>query len=135
MRTHTKTFHIRLTEQENNRLTKNSEKCNLPKSTYIRHMINGIHPKEQPPPEYFKMIRILYEAANNLNHTIGYFSQMHKIDPTRFIQDLKQLMGIIHAIKDSVYYFGNVDDVNAALERGRLVAESEQSETGGELQI
>jgi len=90
-------------------------------------MINGVHPKEQPPPEYFKMMSVLYKAANNLNHTIGYFDQMHKIDPTRFIQDLKQLMAIIHAIRDTVYCFDNVDDVQAALERGRFVAECDKN--------
>ena len=46
MRTHTKTFHIRFTETEYERLCKYSKKAGLPKSTYIRHMINGCCPRE-----------------------------------------------------------------------------------------
>jgi len=57
MRTHIKTFHIRFTEIEYERLCKYSKRAGLRKSTYIRHMINGLSPKENPPADYFRMMK------------------------------------------------------------------------------
>ncbi len=56
MRTHTKTFDIRFTEKEYERLCKRAEKSGLPKTTYIRHMINGYAPKEQPPVSFYDFL-------------------------------------------------------------------------------
>jgi DNA invertase Pin-like site-specific DNA recombinase len=55
MRTHTKTFHIRFTEKEYERLCKHADKAGLPKTTYIRFMINGCCPREKPPQEFWAL--------------------------------------------------------------------------------
>lgn len=78
MRKHNKTFHIRFTEQEYEKLCNLSEKTGLPKSTCIRFMIAGQVPRERPSPDYYAMTRQLYRIGNLLNqiavraHTNGH---------------------------------------------------------------
>ena len=71
MRNHPITFHIRFTEQEYERLCKYSAKAGLPKSTYIRHMINGSQPREKPPVDYYEFMRKIYELGNSLDRLTG----------------------------------------------------------------
>ena len=67
MRTHTKTFHIRFTEKEYERLCKHAEKSGLPKTTYIRHMINGCSPGEHPDYAFWAFVKEIHYVGNNLN--------------------------------------------------------------------
>ena len=67
MRTHTKTFHIRFTEKEYQRLCEHSKKAGLPKSTYIRHMINGCSPQEYPAEMFRDFMEEIRRVGNNLN--------------------------------------------------------------------
>jgi len=70
MRTHTKTFHIRFTEIEYERLCKYSARAGLLKSTYISFMINGQSPKNNPPTDYYKMMKEPHRVGNNLNQLV-----------------------------------------------------------------
>ena len=82
MRTHTKTFHIRFTEKEYDRLCKYADKAGLPKTTYIRHMINGCRPKERPGIDYFNFMNGFYHLGNNLNqivHLAHKFGSLHAV--------------------------------------------------------
>lgn len=78
MRKHNKTFHIRFTESEYEKLCSLSEKTGLPKSTYIRFMIKGQVPRDRPSPDYYFMTKQLYRIGTLLNqiaaraHTTGY---------------------------------------------------------------
>lgn len=67
MRKHNKSFHIRLTQDEYDRLRKQSEKAGLPKSTYIRFMIKGQIPQDKIMPDYWQMKQELYRIGNNQN--------------------------------------------------------------------
>jgi len=98
----TKSLYIRLTKQEYDLLCKYSEKCGMPKSAYIRHMLNGTTPKEQPPDEYFTMIRELFTAAGNLNHLIGHFRRTYNFNPTRFFEDYKLFSETLYKIQETV---------------------------------
>ena len=57
MRTCNKTFHIRLTDKEYEKLCKLSKITGLTKSGYIRFMISGISPREKPSEDYFKYFK------------------------------------------------------------------------------
>jgi predicted DNA-binding protein len=78
MRKHNKTFHIRFTESEYEKLCSLSERTGLPKSTYIRFMIKGQVPRDRPSPDYYVMTKQLYRIGTLLNqiaarvHTTGY---------------------------------------------------------------
>ena len=124
MRTHTKTFHIRFTEIEYERLCKYSKRAGLPKSTYVRHMINGYAPKAHPPADYFKMMKEVHRVGNNLNQLIWVahrFGNMH----TKDIENIKrQFISVIEFITDELT---TPEDVNReeTLELGKLQAEKD----------
>ena len=127
MRTHTKTFHIRFTETEYERLCKYAEKAGLPKSTYIRHMINGCRPKEHPPMDFWEFKKALYASGNNLNqlvalaHRFGSFHEKKLEDMRKQFTDLILLISKRMIAPDPL-------DVPETLKRGRLLAEKEQEE-------
>ena len=58
---------VRLSDKELGQLEKNISRCGLTKSAYIRMAVCGYVPKEQPDPDYFKMMRELNAIENNLN--------------------------------------------------------------------
>lgn len=128
MRKHNKTFHIRLTEREYEKLCNLSEKAGLPKSTYIRFMIAGQVPKERPSPDYYEMMRQLYRIGNLLNqiaaraHTIGY------IDTKRLEETIKVFRQALLDIQEAVL-LPEVMDTKAILKRAKdLEALEEQTE-------
>lgn len=130
MRTHTKTFHIRLTEEEYERLCKYSERAGLPKSTYIRFMINGQSPKDHPPMDYFKMAKELHYIGHNLNqlatlaHRFGSL-RTKKLDET--IADFnKKYIEIVDTVMVPTLH--NKAELAAILEQGRLQAEKDKEE-------
>ncbi len=60
-----KTFY--LNEEENKRLKQNSKKAGLNESAYIRNLIMGYKPKEQPTEKMFEIINQLKYVGINLN--------------------------------------------------------------------
>jgi len=126
MRTHTKTFHIRFTEKEYERLCKYALKTRLPKTTYIRHMINGCCPREVLP-EFWEFKKYILAIGNNLNqltrlaHRTG---SLHIIKVDKLCDDFHELyrcmLELMIAPEDL-----NVQEV---LERGRKLTESEYVE-------
>ena len=124
MRNHPITFHIRFTEIEYERLCKYADRAGLPKTTYIRHMINGVQPKEAPPTDYFEFMRKIYGLGNNLNqlavmaHTLGWV-QNEQLQEA--LQDYKNL---IRQITCRMILPEKVD-VKEVLKQGSLVAEQD----------
>jgi hypothetical protein len=132
MRTHTKTFHIRFTEKEYERLCKHAQKAGLPKTTYIRHMINGVWPKERPPAEYWPLLSEMYRIGNNLNQLTYMAHRLGGIHTKRLEEMYKLFAETLFSIQKTVQWLDTAD-IPAALERGRQLAEAEQNAKGEEL--
>ena len=58
---------IRLNAKEQQRLKKHAKKCGLSEEAYLRSLLNGLSPKEMPPPDYHAMMRELYAIGNSMN--------------------------------------------------------------------
>ena len=129
MRTHTKTFHIRLTEREYERLCKHSKKAGLPKSTYIRHMINGCAPQEHPAKMFRDFMEELRRVGHNLNQLTQLAHRVGNIHAGRLDKTLAEYRDSYLKIFRAVVLPEPVN-ILATLERGRLLAETEQM-TGG----
>ena len=125
MRNHPKTFHIRFTEKEYDRLCKYAEKARLPKTTYIRHMIRGTQPREAPPMDYFEFMRKIYSLGNNLNqlaaaaHTLGW-AQDDQLQAA-----LEDYYNLIREIMDKIYSPEKVD-IKEVLKRGKRLADQDE---------
>ena len=58
---------VRLNRKEAESLNKRVKKSRLSRECYLRHLIGGSIPREAPPPDYFNMMRELYQKAHVLN--------------------------------------------------------------------
>jgi hypothetical protein len=54
---------FRLTREEADRLKKRIKKSGLSQEAYLRQLINGLIPRDLPPPDYFAMMRALYDVG------------------------------------------------------------------------
>ena len=125
MRYHDKTFHIRFTEKEYERLCKYAEKAGLPKTTYIRHMINGCQPKEHPPIDFWEFMRALQRVGSNLNQATNLAHKFGSFHAAKLDAVLKDYHEFYMAVFDRMVSLDDLD-VGATLERGRKVAEIEK---------
>ena len=57
----------RLNEKEKNHLATLVKRSGLSQEAYIRHLINGVVPKDSPPADYYAMMKELHAIGNNLN--------------------------------------------------------------------
>ena len=128
MRTHTKTFHIRLTEKEYNRLCKQSEKSGLPKTTYIRHMINGCSPREQTPAVFWKYVNKANEVTGSFLNILHFARHTGTIDLETVNAQIEEHKRIYMEIYCDILGPDKVD-VKETLEHGRQVAEQDKSES------
>ena len=80
MRNRTKTFSVRLSEQEYETLNKTIAKTGLTKSAFIRTVARGYWPKPRPPNGYDEMMSELTDIATNIYSISNGTYNIHKID-------------------------------------------------------
>jgi len=122
VRNHPITFHIRFTEKEYERLCKFAEKSGLPKTTYIRHMINGNQPREKPPAEYWNFMQQIYDVGRSFDRLRDMAHMQGWIQRISLEETEKAFNRLILQITDAIIMPEKVD-VKETLERGRQVAE------------
>lgn len=127
MRNHPITFHIRFTEKEYDRLCKYAAKAGLPKTTYIRHMINGNIPKEAPPMDYFEFMRQIYSLGNNLNQLTARAHYLGWVQSDQLQAAKEDLTNLIRQITNRMILPEKMD-VKEVLKQGKQIAEQDSSE-------
>jgi len=125
VRNHPKTFHIRFTEKEYERLCKYAEKARLPKTAYIRHMIRGTQPREAPPMDYFEFMRKIYGLGNNLNQLAAMAHTLGWIQDDQLQAALEDYYNLIREIMDKIYSPEKVD-IKEVLKRGKRLADQDE---------
>ena len=85
MRNRTKTFSVRLSEEEYETLNKAIAKTGLTKSAFIRTVARGYLPKPRPPNCYDKIMSELTDIATNIYSISNGTFNIHKID-TEFLR-------------------------------------------------
>ncbi len=85
MRNRTKTFSVRLSEQEYETLNKAIAKTGLTKSAFKRTVARGYLPKPRPPNDYDKIMSELTDIATNIYSISNGTFNIHKID-TEFLR-------------------------------------------------
>ena len=91
MRTRTKTFSVRLSEKEHQKLTNAIAKCGTTKSAFIRTIANLYIPKEKPPDKYYEFIRELSELGNSLYQISSVAKSEGIFDIEKLDEQLKNL--------------------------------------------
>ena len=85
MRNRTKTFSVRLSEEEYETLNKAIAKTGLTKSAFIRTVARGYLPKPRPSNDYDKIMSDLTDIATNIYSISNGTFNIHKID-TEFLR-------------------------------------------------
>jgi len=129
MRTHTKTFHIRFTEKEYERLCKYADKAGLPKTTYIRHMINGCCPREHPKGDFHNFLRQAYICGTHLNQLCIMGYKFGRLNAQKLEQAMKDVYDLLEIVSKAYQGLDKLD-IPATLERGQQLAEAEQAGEG-----
>lgn len=73
-----KTFYV--DDEENKRLKQNAKKAGLNESAYIRNLIMGYKPKEQPTENMYEIIKQLKLVGINLNQIARKANALDIID-------------------------------------------------------
>lgn len=63
---------VRLTEEEKEKLERNSALCALSQSEYVRQLCRGIHPKPKPPDVFWGLMDELYKVHSDLKECAKY---------------------------------------------------------------
>ena len=129
MRNHPITFHIRFTEKEYERLCKYAEKSDLPKTTYIRHMINGNQPREKTPIDHWKFMQKFYDMGSSFDRLADMARVQGWVESDQLQAAKEVYLDLIRQIGNRMILPEKVD-VKETLERGRQVAEQDIWEGG-----
>ena len=57
---------FRLNQKESNHLKRLVKRSGLSQEAYLRQLINGLVPRDLPPPDYFSMMQALYAVGDAL---------------------------------------------------------------------
>lgn len=82
---------IWLSYEDRKKLKDNAKKVGLCENTYIRNLINGYKPKEQPTEEIFEMLKQLRGIAINLNQIARKANALDFIDVPYYQRTCKKL--------------------------------------------
>jgi len=78
-------------ENEAQKLSAVSKKCNVTQSALIRYLINDFIPREAPPPEYYDIIHELRNIGNNMYQIYYRLESMGLIDAPMYKENAKHV--------------------------------------------
>lgn len=93
---------FRLTKREAESLDKKVKKSGLNRETYLRQMINGVVPRDAPPPDYYAMMRELHKVGNNLNQIALKAHTLNVIDVQRYDEAVREYEKTVKKITNAV---------------------------------
>ena len=83
-------------------LNKKVKRSGLSMSVYLRHLINGVVPRDAPPPDYYAMMRELYRIGSNLNQIAQKAHILNAVDAQRYDEDVRRLESAVRQITAAV---------------------------------
>ena len=93
---------FRLNRKEAEALDKRVKKSGLSREAYLRQLINGLVPKNAPPPDYYSMMRELHRIGNNLNQIVQKAHVLNVIDVQRYDQEVRKFRQAVEQITEAV---------------------------------
>ena len=83
-------------------LQEKARRSHLSVAAYLRHLINGVVPKEAPPPDFFAMMRELHYIGNNLNQLAMEAHALNAIDAKRYDEGVQLFRDAVQSILSAV---------------------------------
>lgn len=91
-----------LNKKEAEQLQKKAKRSNLSVAAYLRHLINGVIPREAPPKDYYAMMQQLYRIGNSLNQIAQKAHTLNVIDVQRYDAAYRQFETAVREITAAV---------------------------------
>lgn len=93
---------FRLNRKEAEALDKRVKKSGLSREAYLRQLINGLVPRNAPPPDYYSMMRELHKIGNNLNQIAQKAHVLNVIDVQRYDREVRKFRQAVEQITAAV---------------------------------
>ena len=103
---------FRLNRKEAEALDKKVKKSGLSREAYLRHLINGVVPRDAPPPDYYSMMRELHRIGNNLNQITQKAHTLNVMDVQRYDRDMRMFEDTVKKITEAVILPEPIKDEN-----------------------
>ena len=87
-----------LNRKEAATLTRSAKVCGITQSAYLRHLITGFVPREQPSPDYYAFMRSLYSLTNNLNQIAQKAHVLNVIDAQHYDRYARMAENLVREI-------------------------------------
>ena len=106
-------FLVRLNQSEYASFMKQVKRSGLSREAYIRMLISGYVPREQPPAEYHNLIRVMRAIGNNINQLTVRANATGYVDAAQFKIEAAHLRDAIKDVRrqvtepDEVSKYGN----------------------------
>ena len=91
-----------LDKKEAEVFNKRVKRSGLSREAYLRHLINGLVPRDAPPPDYFSMMRELHGIGNNLNQIAQKAHTLKVVDVQRYDTAVRQFEAAVKKITGAV---------------------------------
>lgn len=93
---------FRMNRKEAEALDKRVKKSGLSREAYLRQLINGLVPRNAPPPDYYSMMRELHQIGNNLNQIAQKAHVLNVIDVQRYDREVRKFRQAVEQITEAV---------------------------------
>ena len=84
-----------LDKKESESFDKKVKRSGLSREVYLRHLINGVIPRDAPPPDYYTMMRELYRIGDTLD-------RLERKAPVLSILDAQQCSSAVQEVRTAV---------------------------------
>lgn len=95
-------LHLRLNDDEYNKLCNLVSKSGLSREAYLRQLIAGLQPRDLPPPDFRSMMRQLYYCGNNLNQIARKAHTLNVIDVQKYDEAVRLFRETVAEINKEV---------------------------------
>lgn len=102
MRTRNNDVHLRLNDKELSKLDTLVRRSGLTRQAYLRHLINGLQPRDLPPPDFRPMMRQLYACGNSLNQIARKAHALGVIDVQKYDEAVAEFHNAVQTISQVI---------------------------------
>ena len=95
-------INFRLNQKESDHLRKLVKKSGLSQEAYLRQLINGLVPRDLPPPDYFAMMRALYDVGAALGQIAQKARALGEIDAAHYDEAVGEYRRLVREITAAV---------------------------------
>ena len=96
-------FHLRLTEEENEWLREQAWKSGLGPQAYILAVLKGYQLKERPSMELISVLKSLQQISNNLNQIAMRANSINFIDTAAYWENVDSLEDVKGKLLEVMY--------------------------------